>query len=194
MHSLYIDSTLGLDIGLLDSSYSWVEYICLGEKKPSEIIHFEIFNLLKKYNLNIFEMQCFISSGPGSYTGMRLSEGLAQVFELAKMKVYSFYHFDIPRYCDVPNGFWMTNAFKNQFFIYSWDGDKIEKYLVNKDAFIIENEKRGFTLDENDALFGHLQSTKNLIKNNAPEIFSKISAKKLRVEPYYFRSLDEEFR
>jgi tRNA threonylcarbamoyladenosine biosynthesis protein TsaB len=194
VHSLFVDSTSGLTIGLLDSNYSWVEYMSLDEKKPSEIIHFEIFNLLKKHNLKLANMQCFVSSGPGSYTGMRLSEGLAQVFELNHMPVYSFYHFDIPRFSGITEGFWITNAFKGQLFVYQWKGDQVEKQLINKDAFVIENQKMGFTLDLNDPLFLNLVSTKNLLKDKASEIFSKISSQKLREAPYYFRPLDEEFR
>lgn len=194
MHSLFVDSTSGLVVGLLDSRFSWVEYLSLDEKKPSEIIHHEIFNLLTKYNLNLREMQCFISSGPGSYTGMRLSEGLAQVFELSKIPVYSFYHFDVPRLTGVERGFWSTNAFKGQVFIYNWNGSETEKHLVNKDAFVIEDEKLGYTLDTTDPIFANLIPTKNLIQTEAPVLFAKIKEQNLRVAPYYFRSLDEEFR
>ena len=49
MHYLFLDSTLGLTVGLLDSSFAWVELKNLESKKPSEIIHAEIFNLLKKF-------------------------------------------------------------------------------------------------------------------------------------------------
>lgn len=166
----------------------------LDEKKPSEIIHFEIFNLLKKYDLKLSGIQCFVSSGPGSYTGMRLSEGVAQIFELSHIPVYSFYHFDVPRLCDVSTGFWITNAFKGQIFSYNWIGDEVQKHLINKETFVIENEKSGFTLDHSDPLFVNLVTTKDLIKNKAPEIFSKVRAQELRKAPYYFRSLDEEFR
>lgn len=194
MHSLFVDSTSGLVVGLLDSNYSWVEYMSLDGKKPSEIIHHEIFNLLTKYKLNFAEMQCFVSSGPGSYTGMRLSEGLAQIFELNKIPVYSFYHFDVPRLSGVPKGFWTTNAFKGQVFIYNWDGDEVESHLVNKDAFLIEDEKMGYTLETTDALFNNLISTKDLIRTEAAVIFREVESQKLRMAPYYFRSLDEEFR
>lgn len=193
MHSLFVDSTSGLVIGLLDPSYVWVEYLSLDEKKPSEIIHYEIFNLLARYKLNLTEMQCFVSSGPGSYTGMRLSEGLAQIFELYKIPVYSFYHFDVPRLSGVSRGFWVTNAFKGQIFIYNWNGDEVEKHLVNKDAFKIEDEKFGYTLDTIDPFFTNLISTKNLIQTVAPTLFTKVKDQKLRTTPYYFRSLDEEF-
>ena len=194
MHSLFIDSTSGLVIGLMDSNYEWVEYMSLDEKMPSDIIHFEIFSLLKKYDLNFNNIQCFISSGPGSYTGMRLSEGLAQVLELSQIPVYSFYHFDVPRLSGVTKGFWASNAFKGQVFVFNWNGDKNEKHLLNKDAFIIEEEALGFTLDTSDPFFSNLISTKNLIKDKAKEIFSKVSSTKLRVEPFYFRSIEEEFR
>jgi len=46
MYSLYIDSTSGLVIGLLDSVFNWVEYLDSKEKKPSEIIHHEIYKLV----------------------------------------------------------------------------------------------------------------------------------------------------
>jgi tRNA threonylcarbamoyladenosine biosynthesis protein TsaB len=193
VHSLFIDSTSGLVIGLLDSDYSWLEYLSLDEKRPSEIIHYEIFNLLTKYNLNLSDMQCFISSGPGSYTGMRLSEGLAQVFELYKIPVYSFFHFDIPRFSGIPKGFWVTNAFKGQVFIYNWHENFIEKNLINKNSYQIENETLGYTLDNLDPLFTNLSSTKKLIKENAPAIFKELKSLNSRVAPYYFRSLEEEF-
>lgn len=194
MHSLFVDTTLGLDIGLLDSNYTWVEYMSLDEKKPSEIIHHEIYNLLNRNGLQLEDMQCFISSGPGSYTGMRLSEGFAQVFELYKIPVYSFYHFDVPRLSGIENGFWVTNAFKGQVFIYNWQGDEGEQILVNKDSYEREDGKRGFTLDSNDILFSGLTSTKTMIHSESHLIFSKIKKQKLRMPPYYFRSLDEEFK
>ena len=194
MHSLFVDTTLGLDIGLLDSDYTWVEYMSLDEKKPSEIIHHEIYNLLTKYDLRLEDMQCFISSGPGSYTGMRLSEGFAQVFELYKIPVYSFYHFDVPKLSGIEKGFWATNAFKGQVFLYNWQGDKDEQRLINKDSFEREVEKSGFTLDTSDILFSGLISTKIMIHSEAHLIFSKIKKEKLRMPPFYFRSLDEEFK
>lgn len=194
MHSLYVDSTSGLVIGLLDSTFSWVEYIELSESKPSEIIHHEVFNLLKRHNLNLKDTRCFVSSGPGSYTGMRLSEGLAQIFELGNMKVYSFYHFDVPKFVGFPEGFWVTNAFKGEVFVYTWKGESVEKQLVSKESFSIEEKELGFTLDSTDSLFIDLLTTKKLIKEKASILFSKVLKEELRVAPYYFRSLDEEFR
>lgn len=193
MHSLFVDSTAGLIIGLLNPNFEWVEYVNIDEKRPSEIIHFEIFNLIKAHNLELANMQCFISSGPGSYTGMRLSEGLAQVLELSQMPVYSFYHFDVPRFCGIKKGIWATNAFKGQIFVYEWNEDSINRKLINKEDFALEKDVLGFTLDITEPLFVHFTSTEELIKKRAPEVFSRIFNQKLREKPYYFRTLEQEF-
>lgn len=194
MYSLFIDSTAGLDIGLLDSKLDWVEYHSLDEKKPSEVIHTEIYQLTQKYKLELKNMRLFVTSGPGSYTGMRLSEGLAQIFEMSLLPVFSFCHFDVPRLAGISHGYWVTNAFKGQVFVYRWNGDESEKTLINKTDFIIEDQKLGYTLDKVDPLFDGLSTTKELIKKNAPKLFAKVLELKMRVPPYYFRTLEEEFR
>ena len=196
MHSLYVDSTAGLVIGLLDSNFKWIEYLDSMEKKPSEVIHFEIFNLVQKYNLDLKTMNFFFSAGPGSYTGMRLGEGIAQVLAWDSKTVYSFHHFDVPKMIGIPKGFWATNAFKGQVFIYNWDNSTglSEKELVNSADFKIIDPELGFTLAADSKDFSELKNTKDLIKNSSEKIFSKVFAEKLREPPYYFRTLDEEFK
>lgn len=194
MHSLFIDSTSGLEIGLLDSKFNWVEYHSLDEKKPSEVIHSEVYNLVKKYNLELNAMRLFVTSGPGSYTGMRLSEGLAQIFEMSGLAVFSFFHFEVPKLCGIKQGFWATNAFKGQVFIYNWNEDESEKTLVDKKDFVIESAKLGYTLDKSDALFEGLLTTKELIHKDSHALFAKVLKLQLRVPPFYFRTLEEEFR
>ena len=194
MHSLYVDSTSGLVIGLLDSDFNWVEYLDTQEKKPSEVIHVEIFNLVKKYNLDLKNMNFFFSAGTGSYTGMRLGEGIAQVLAWDSLKVFSFHHFDVPVMVGVEKGFWVTNAFKGQVFIYNWDGKKAEKELVNSADFKIVDLELGYTLSSEVKDFGHLKTTKDLIKNESQKIFSKVYEEKMREAPYYFRTLEEEFK
>ncbi len=194
MHYLYVDSTSGLVIGLLDSDFNWVEYLDTQEKKPSEVIHVEIFNLVKKYNLDLKNMNFFFSAGPGSYTGMRLGEGIAQVLAWDSLKVFSFHHFDVPVMVGVEKGFWVTNAFKGQVFIYNWDGKKAEKELVNSADFKIVDLELGYTLSSEVKDFGHLKTTKDLIKNESQKIFSKVYEEKTREAPYYFRTLEEEFK
>jgi tRNA threonylcarbamoyladenosine biosynthesis protein TsaB len=196
MHSLYVDSTSGLVIGLLDSNFKWIEYKDSQEKKPSEVIHIEIYNLIKKHNLNLKEMNYFFSAGPGSYTGMRLGEGIAQILAWDDKKVFSFHHFDAPRLIGIPAGFWVTNAFKGQVFIYNWNESEgcATKELVDSTEFKITDSSLGYTLSRDVKDFEHLKTTKDLIHLSSQEIFSKVFKDKMREAPYYFRTLDEEFK
>lgn len=196
MHSLYVDSTSGLVIGLLDSDFNWIEYMDLNEKKPSEIIHHEIYNLVQKYNLDLKNMNFFFSAGPGSYTGMRLGEGIAQVLAWDLKSVFSFHHFDVPQMIGIEKGYWVTNAFKGQVFIYNWNIKEnfSEKSLVNSTDFKILEPELGYTLSSDIKDFAHLKTTKDLIKDSSSKVFKKVFDEKLREPPYYFRTLDEEFK
>ncbi len=196
MHSLYVDSTSGLVIGLLDANFKWVSYNDTNEKKPSEVIHVEIYNLIKKYNLDLKDMNFFFSAGPGSYTGMRLGEGIAQVLAWEDRNVFSFLHFEVPKFVGIKKGFWATNAFKGQVFSYNWniDTDKSEKELINSADFKIIDPEMGYTLAADSKDFSHLKNTKDLIKNSSELIFSHVYKEKMREAPYYFRTLDEEFK
>lgn len=195
MHSLYVDSTSGLVIGLLDSEFKWIEYHDTNEKKPSEVIHVEIYNLIKKYNLDLKTMNFFFSAGPGSYTGMRLGEGIAQILAWEDRNVFSFLHFEVPKFVGVRKGFWVTNAFKGQVFSYNWnleDGTS-EKELINSADFKIMDPSLGYTLAADSKDFSELKNTKDLIKNSSEVIFAHVYKEKMREPPYYFRTLDEEF-
>jgi tRNA threonylcarbamoyladenosine biosynthesis protein TsaB len=196
MHSLYVDSTAGLVVGLMDSNLNWVEYLDLDEKKPSEVIHQQIYTLMEKYNLNFKDTNFIFSAGPGSYTGMRLSEGIAQILSWDDKHVFSFHHFEVPALAGIEKGYWVTNAFKGQVFVYNWDSTtgKVEKELVNSKDFSIIDPSLGFTLGKDVAPFVGLKSTKELIHQRPQEIFRKVLDKKLREPPFYFRTLDEEFK
>lgn len=196
MHSLYVDSTSGLVIGLLDSEFKWVEYSDTSEKKPSEVIHIGIYDLIKKYNLNLKEMNFFFSAGPGSYTGMRLGEGIAQILAWDEKRVFSFHHFDAPKLFGIEKGFWVTNAFKGQLFVYSWDTslNTDSKELFSNNEFKIADPALGFTLSHESKDFEQLKTTKELIHQSSQIIFSKVFKEKRREAPYYFRTLDEEFK
>lgn len=193
MHSLYVDSTSGLVIGLLDSNFKWIEYHDSKEKKPSEVIHVEIYNLIKRHNLNLKDMNFFFSAGPGSYTGMRLGEGIAQILAWDEKKVFSFLHFDVPRFSGIEKGYWVTNAFKGQVFIYNWNGkDKVgERSLLNTADFKVVEPELGYTLSSDAKDFTELKTTKDLIHKSSEIIFSKVYNEKMREAPYYFRTLDE---
>lgn len=194
MHFLYVDVTSGLTIGLLNSEFSWIEYSDINEKKPSEIIHLAVYDLLKRHNVDKKKLQYFFSAGPGSYTGMRLGEGMAQILEWEKESVYSFHQFEVPRLLGIEKGYWITNAFKGQVFIYSWDNGSSNIELINNADYKILDAKNGFTLAHDVEAYSMLQTSKDLIKENSQKFFREIFEQKMRKAPYYFRTLDEEFK
>ena len=99
MAYLFLDTSQGLTVGVLNDDFTWKEYMTSEESKSSGRIHKDIDDILKKTNClwdNLLGI--IISSGPGSYTGMRVSEGLAQILELESHHIYSFYHFEVPKF------------------------------------------------------------------------------------------------
>lgn len=193
MYSLYVDSSSSLVIGLLDTQLNWLEYKDQFDQKPSEVIHTELYQLIQKYQLDIKNINFIFNAGPGSYTGMRLSEGLAQILEWDEKKVFSFYHFDIPLLAGVKTGSWVTNAFKGEVFIYRWDRLENSKELVAASDFVVVDKSVVYTLEaEKD--FADLISTKQMLKKDAKIIFKSVLDQKLRQGPYYFRTLEQEFK
>lgn len=193
MH-LLIDTSQNITIGLLDGNFTWVEYQYLISKKSSADLHYLIYETLKKHDLDVTNIESlFYCAGPGSYTGMRISEGLSNIFEWSKIKVNSFYHFQVPYFCGVESGVWISKAFKGEYFLARWNKDKIEKSLLDLDSIL--NESVG-----ENVFFGHEslpelegKYSKELIKNQPEKLFSYILKHNLKQELYYYRPLEEEF-
>lgn len=189
MNFLFLDTTNGLTIGLLDRELSWVEYIYSDHKRPSELIHKSLQELCIKWNIEYSKSSLISVAGPGSYTGMRLSEGVAQISKICGMKVYSFFHFEVPRFMGVEQGVFYANAFKGQLFKYSWNHETNSITLIDSkippDDFFYSAEV--FNVDK-------FQLTSELIKNNSQKIFKNVIGRGKFFPAYYFRSLDEEFK
>lgn len=194
MNYLYVDVTSGLILGLLDSNFNWIVYKESDEKKPSEIIHKEIHEIIKDNGVDKNQLHYFFSSGPGSYTGMRLGEGIAQILEWSKATVYSFHQFEVPQLMGIKKGYWITNAFKGQAFIYHWDQDSSNIELINTADVSITDPTSGYTLAHDNELFKNLTTSKSMIAKEPAMFFKKISELKMRKQPYYFRTLEEEFK
>jgi tRNA threonylcarbamoyladenosine biosynthesis protein TsaB len=178
MYSLFLDTTAGLTYGLLDEKFSWLAYESSNEKRPSEHIHEKIFFMLSKLNIQLSQIRIITLAGPGSYTGMRLSEGFADIAEWNGVKVFSFYHFEIPKLTGVLSGRWITNAFKNEIFSFQWDEIGEKKELLS-------------TCDDPSAFT--IEMTAEHIYKYPEVIFSKVILQNEKRETYYFRTLEKEF-
>ena len=194
MHYLYVDVTAGMILGILNSEFQWITYVESDEKKPSEVIHQNIHQLIKQHHIDSKSIEYFFSAGPGSYTGMRLGEGMAQMLEWSGKKVYSFHQFEVPSLMGVQKGYWISNAFKGQFFIHHWNQTESRSELVNQTDVKLLDTQTGFTLTHDNVAFKDLQTTKSMIAENPQLLFENLKKNNVRKAPYYFRTLDEEFK
>jgi tRNA threonylcarbamoyladenosine biosynthesis protein TsaB len=206
MKSLFVDTTDHFSIGLLSSDWEWIDYSYSTEIKSSAgKVHSFIHNLLEEHGLTMRDIKrIFFLNGPGSYTGVRVSEGMAQVFSWLSLETFSFYHHDVPKLLGTKKGHFVTPAFKKEVFSFSWDEEEekqelvgeedLESYIKSNDLiecpyFFIKPSSLNNASQKSEVIY-----TTDLIKKYSKEIFPKVFGKKLRRKPFYFRSLEKEFR
>jgi tRNA threonylcarbamoyladenosine biosynthesis protein TsaB len=198
---LFIDSTYELLIGVLDDGMNWLSFERYTGQKASAIIQKNAFELLKSNGISPQELSGIITvNGPGFYTGLRLAEGFADVFSFFGVKTYSFYSYEIPRWCGHQSGGWFTKAYRGEYYLYQWDGDKnttklysvkeIEQGLPDIQMFI----HTASSLDEKSSnLLKAPISTFDLLKEHPEKIFKEV-LKGPKREPFYFRAPEDEFK
>lgn len=199
MAYLFVDTSDHLVLGLLDEDFNWLEFIETEDKKSSASIHSHIYKLLEVRDLKIKQIKgLFQVAGPGSYTGMRISEGISQVLEWQNIPIYSFYHFSVPFFLGVAKGAWVSKAFKSEIFLYEWREGEVKKSLHAQDE--LPNLQNGLRSELGefwthfDGVFEEISnSSAALIKENPGELFSHVVNSKLREKPFYYRSLENEF-
>ena len=186
---LYIDTSNKNTVGLLEkaSEYSWVDFQT-SEKKAS-FIQSEIASLLQKHNLNFDQLEGIIySAGPGSYTGMRVTQGLIGSIQSLNLESHGFYHFELVD--QIENSLWLSSAFKNEFFLAengkTWrlDKDSCQKILKERSG------ARVFSFLGGEILDTPTESILSAIKDQ-PNLLQIANGFK---EPYYYRPLEEEFK
>jgi tRNA threonylcarbamoyladenosine biosynthesis protein TsaB len=191
MFYLLLDTTNGLTIGLLNNKLEWINYYAFEEKKPSEVIHFKINEILELNNVNLKDITLITVAGPGSYTGMRLSEGISNIFMVCGIKTMSFFHFEVPLLLGVNEGCFVTNAFKGQYFNYSWKNNKVERNLVNNTE--MNFSKKVYTNIHDNKFIDSISTSKLILENNEI-LFKKVIERGTCEKSFYFRALDEEFK
>ncbi len=188
--------------GILSEKNEWIDYSEDLNKRNSVMVHHRINSSLEEKKIDIRDIKkIYTIAGPGSYTGMRFAEGIRQIFSWDGIKTNSFYHFEIPFLMGINNGAWVTEAFKGDWFIYSWDNDSSQKKLVKKKdllEFLKTDQKlyTHFVSEKIRELSGEIEwcETSKLIHHNSQEIFNKVEQLNINRDVYYFRAIDEEFK
>lgn len=205
MASLFIDSTYDITLGILDDEMGWISFQRFIGQRSSNILQKETHNLLKAAGIKTSDLSHVTTvAGPGFYTGLRLSEGVADVFKFAGIRHFSFYSYQLPSLLGVESGFWMTKAYRGEYFFHEWDQGVSSNILITESELpeFIEklSDRKAFihsdtALDEiSRKLLSEVTDTHSLLRTRSKDIFKKIIAQDSRVDSYYFRAPEDEFR
>lgn len=202
MLNLFLDTTNGISVGLLDDNFQWLHYNFVESNKSSSIVHKLIKDALDSIGKEQSDIKKSIQvSGPGSYTGMRVSDGISQILDWQGIETYGLYHFQVPRILGYVSGAWLAKAFKGEIFVYEWGDEKFEQYMI-KESELSEFLSKLYT--KKKKIFSSLNfnlipqeaaliETKALIKASPQEVFHHVISKKMKEPLYYFRALEDEF-
>ncbi len=202
MSFLFIDSTYDVTLGILDEEMDWVDLRRHKGLKASTIIQAEVFDLFRKHSIDPRGLGAVIFvNGPGFYTGLRLSEGFSDVFEFFGVPHYSFYSYEVPRWCGVEKGRWFTKAYRGEYFLHDWDGEGQRSRLLSStelptmepcERYFIHSET---SLDELSSKFvPDPVQTVDLLREQPKAIFQQVLGQGLRREVFYFRAPEDEFK
>lgn len=201
MH-LFLDSSQFIQVGLLDADFNWVHREIIENRKGSQLIHSVVYEMMEEANAKTKEIDgIFLANGPGSYTGIRVAEGMGQVFEIEGIPVCSLYHFEVPFFCEIKNYSFFSEAFKGEVFHYRREGEKSSHQLIPKEDFLLLMEKKErstllgdcFSLEAN-LLGREMRGIYQLYEKQSPDIFTKAMERKEHLPPFYYRSAEKEFK
>jgi len=195
--NVYVDTSASVNILLLDTNYNCIDHVIETNRRTGSSLQSLLLNLLGSNKLDVSLIaDWFFCAGPGSYTGVRISEGFSQVLELEGKNVYSFFSYQIPQFLGVGSGRWIAKAFRGEFFVYSWNGSSNETSLINEDG-LLEIEAKPFYFHVESPKpsldVSNLTDTNKLIRNNTSVLFKIIKERKVRVQPMYYRAPELEF-
>ncbi|MBT5093809.1 MAG: hypothetical protein HOM21_06190 [Halobacteriovoraceae bacterium] len=197
MTTLFLDSSDKLFLGLLNSENDWIGYNQTELKKGASNIHKLLNDLLSEHQIVLKDVKKLVHiSGPGSYTGVRITEGLCQIFDWNDFEVFSFYHFDIPQILGIEQGYWVSHAFKGEFYYMHWNGKEEQKSGLLKLSEYPKLTELGvpiFTHCRGEP-FLTAEQTSDLMLKNPQKLFNRIISEKWRKPPFYYRKLEDEFK
>ena len=190
MNSLFLDTSHNITYGLMDQNYEWISLNSFENLKTSKEIHSKIEKDLQENDIDISDIKkVFSISGPGSYTGLRVAEGIRDIFNWQGFETYSFNHFQILKILDLKNSTWVCDAYKGEVFIYHNETYK----TVSINEYDLTKFDNIYSYKVNESL-GATQGTDNLIKLRSKEIFLQVVEQQVSSEVFYFRSINEEYK
>ena len=149
------------------------------------------YSLFSQGNFDLKDLLGIIGvMGPGSYTGIRMTDGILQMLKWAGLPVYSFYHFEVPSLLGDLSSSFVCRAFKGELFVYS-NG---ESSLVKEEFWVQQSGIKTYTHYHDEKLVGSFVYTSDLISQFSQLLFSKIVSEKMNREAYYFRPIEKEFK
>ena len=205
MAYLFIDSTYDITLGILGDDLGWIRFETFANQKASAIIQKETFNLLSNSKMRMDDLKGVVTvAGPGFYTGLRLSEGFADVLIFSGKEHLSFLSYEIPRLTGIPRGTWMTKAYRGEYFFHLWDGAEVRNELVaakDLEGFMTSVDRSNFYIHSDAAiddfsrkLLDQPLTTSDLLRHHSKQIFSALLRSKSKVDSYYFRAPEDEFK
>ncbi len=194
-----LDSSKKFSI-IIDTSYKtciWLVLDCkildlsISDQRPSKKLLTNLNLILTQNNLAIGDIQDFyFCKGPGSYTGLRISQGLEEYLKLNKFNCYDFYSFEILKVLELKYLF-VANAFKKEFFVAEKNCEQIEYRKISKDVL---NSKR---LDREVISYDDSLKDEDYFKvfdEKFSDFFNEVLSNKLEKDVFYYRSLSEEYK
>jgi tRNA threonylcarbamoyladenosine biosynthesis protein TsaB len=199
---LFVDSTYDVTLALLSDAGEWVEFTTFRGQKASSTLQREAQRMLAKAGVRPMDLSAVVTvAGPGFYTGLRLCEGFADVFAFFGVPQFSFYSFEVPRWCGVAAGSWLTKAYRGEYFFCHWDSGGERRVLTDAQGIVAEIGKGPLfshsetALDEKlRAVLGQHTSTLDLLRQHPRLLWDVVRAQELRRESFYFRAPEDEFR
>ncbi len=192
---LFLDSSFYIQVGLLNEDLTWAHHELVQNKKGSHVLHSIIYSALSEKGIKVDDLKgIFLANGPGSYTGIRVAEGISQVLEMEGMPVYSFYNFEVPAFCQIEEYDFFSEAFKGEVFHYQYKGGEEKFSLIKEETFkeMDHSSDHSYHLD-GEVLEVNLSRMYDLFKPHSVDIFSRVLKRAKHLPPYYYRPEEKEF-
>ena len=191
MKSLFIDNTEETVLGVLNEGLEFDGYCHFEDKRNASRVHSRLNDLMHERGICPEDVgSVYVASGPGSYTGVRVVEGIAQIMRWQGRDIFSFYQFEVPFMSGVGRGVWVSPAWKGELFVCSWEGEDCSKRLVPTSDYKMTGGEYSFGNRCNGFA---VQSVRELMMERAPVVLERVRKRGRYLPPYYYRKAGQEF-